>query len=984
MRAGVAAWLVDAAAIEAAWAGLLLAESVALGFLWSDQFSGVWELELARRVVVPLACVGLVPAALAVAAVFRTARQARRSPRARIVLACVGAIAFTAVAVGVSQGRHFSRGVVRASFVAALLVSGAWLAARGAPQLARLRRIPSALAFVGLVVAVSAWVGDEYLLPRLYPAFHAALCATTLLGASLVALAARSRRARPGPIAKAGAIAVAAASMAGALSIPVCLRALNRASNLRVALVEHAPLLGRAVALAVRLHAPQAVGNDADVATSGPAAVARSLDWTGRDLLLLTVDALRADHVSAYGYARPSTPNIDALVREGAAFDSAYCATPHTSYSVTSIMTGKYLRPLLALGLGEDSETWAQDLRRYGWRTAAFYPPAVFFIDESRFSAFEAQHLGFEYAKVEFADPELRETQVAAYLDRAPPDRPLFLWVHFFEPHEPYVMHPEHPYSGGPSADIDAYDSEVATADDGIGRILRLVRDRRPGPVVLVTADHGEEFGEHGGRYHGTTVYDEQVRVPLVVVGPGVPARLRVAAVVQTIDLLPTALSALGMPRPARLRGRDLGSLLAGPARTTDGGSAPLPQRAPNQDAGFAFVETDDYSLIASGGDRLVCQRRAAACQLFRPADDPLERRDRGPTDPARMGQLRAALRATERDHGRYESGAGATWPEALLRGLQGDAEAAPDVASLLDDAEVIIRRKAAEVCLDLRAPATAPAVRRALDRDEDDEVRRWSALALARMGEPVPPLVEVLLHDPEPRWRRSAALSLGARGQVRACDELVTWWSEIWPASSGSGPGPDAGRGEGRSADPDGEPARLSIDLAQAQDLLASTVAARCRGAVPALVRALEDVRARPFIVDALGALGDERARTPLLDMIADEPYVTTRPHEARALLALGSHDWISTDPVARVDTILATGAVATRLVTLLSDPEATLTGSADGVPLPPSTGEGDVRILQLPAHSSRRIHVTLNASSGGVTGIWGVGASRSRGVAR
>ena len=92
---------------------------------------------------------------------------------------------------------------------------------------------------------------------------------------------------------------------------------------------------------------------------------------------------------------------------------------------------------------------------------------------------------------------------------------PLFLWVHFFEPHEPYVVHPDHLFTGGRSADEDAYDGEIATADDGIGRIVRLLRARRPGAVVIVTADHGEEFGDHGGRYHGTTVYEEQVRVPL-------------------------------------------------------------------------------------------------------------------------------------------------------------------------------------------------------------------------------------------------------------------------------------------------------------------------------------------------------------------------------------------------------------------------------------------------------------------------------------
>jgi arylsulfatase A-like enzyme len=579
--------------------------------------------------------------------------------------------------------------------------------------------------------------------------------------------------------------------------------------------------------------------------------------------LLLTVDALRADHVSSYGYGRLTTPNIDSLARQGASFEHAYCPTPHTSYSVTSMMTGKYLRPLLALGMGEDSETWADYLRRYGWRTAAFYPPAVFFIDENRFSRFEQNHLGFEYAKVEFADPALRETQVAAYLESAPVGRPLLLWVHFFEPHEPYVMHDAHPFAGGPSRDIDAYDSEVATADEGVGRIVSLMARKRPGAVVVVTADHGEEFGEHGGHYHGTTVYEEQVRVPLVVVGPGVAPGTRISTVAQTIDLLPTALSALGIPRPARLRGRDLGRALA------------TAKDAREPDPGLAVAETDDYALVATGGDRLVCSRRAAACALYDPSSDPLEQRDRSADDPQQVARLRAQLRATERDHGRYEGAGGPVWPEALRRGIQGDADAAVDVAALLDDAEVTIRRKAAQVCFELHTAETLPSVKRAFAKDEDTDVRRWSALAIVRLGEPVPPLAEALLHDPQAAWRRPAALAMAGRSDSGACGEVAAWWGEVAPAA-------DAGRD-------DGEPPQILLDLPRVQELLDATVKARCRGAVGALVRSLQDVRARPYVADALGALGDARARAPLLALLPGEPNVTSRQHVASALGALG-----------------------------------------------------------------------------------------------
>jgi HEAT repeat protein len=957
-----AGWLVDAAAVLVAWAALLLAENVVLGFIGREQFSAAWEVSFARDTVIPIALVALAPAALAVVAPWRLVCAAGRgSRRARWSCAALAASGAAATAIGVSTGRHFQAPSLRAAFVAGVAAASGALAWWAAPRIGRATRSPAVIAAGGVAVAVGAWIADEYVLPRLYPAFHAALLVAVLLGVAAAGLAWTERAGERSRRARVLALAVGAAVLACAAWSPHAVHALERASNVRIVLVERAPLLGRAVELAAAVSPPAADDSSAasaasaasaSAASTGPTEVARALDWSGRDVVLVSVDALRADHVSAYGYPRPTTPNIDALAREGALFEHVYCPTPHTSYSVTSMMTGKYLRPLLALGLGDDSETWAEDLRRYGWRTAAFYPPAVFFIDEARFPRFEASHLGFEYAKVEFADPALRERQVAEYLDGAPAGTPLFLWVHFFEPHEPYLPHADHVFAGAGSGDVDLYDGEVATADDGIGRVVRLMRARRPGAVVIVTADHGEEFGEHGGRYHGTTVYEEQVRVPLVVVGPGVRAGTRVGAVAQTIDLLPTALSALGLPRPARVRGRDLGPLLVG--------------RAPPADPGFAFAETDDYALVAAGRDRLVCERRVAACALYEPDDDPLERRDLAAQSPARFDELRAKLRTVERDHGRYES-AGAAWPEALRRGLQGDAEAAVDVAALLDDANLPIRRKAAEVSYELHAAAVAPQLRRALATDEDEEVRRWAALALARMGEPAPPLVEALLGDASRDWRPRAALALGERGDARACDELAAWWTGVVPA-----PAPAAGDG---GAEGDGEPPRLTADLAQTEAMLLATSKPRCRSAVSALLRALDDVRARPYVADALGAIGDDRARGPLLALLAAEPYVSTRPHEARALLALGVHDWTAPAPEPEVHATLGplrSAAAPARLLVLLSDAAARLDVLVDGAEARAMATEGEVRSFELLAPQARRPRVDLKASSGGVVALW------------
>lgn len=846
MKLGVRPFDRDVGLVLASFVALLALENLVVGIGWRAEVAGAWEMAVVRTHVGPLALAASIPFAIALVAVGRliAARNAR-------VVGALATLAGAAVGIGVTNGRHFASLAVRVPFVAVVALVACAIA------VTITRRAPlersGAIAAAGIGVAALAWLADIVVLPRLYPAFHAALFGIVLAGWALVVLPLRSLRAAP-------RIALAAIAFAGLCLAwsPRAARGFASQDNLRRLLVEHAPLLGRSVVLAARIDPPPPVDEDgaaSTVLTSVHAQAGKSLDWSGRDIVLVTVDALRADHVGAYGYPRPTTPNIDRLAARGARFTHAYCPTPHTSYSVSSMMAGKYMRPLLAMGAADDAETWPMYLRRYGFRTAAFYPPAVFFIDEHRFRHMKETGLGFEYKKEEFAAPALRRTQIEGYLAGAKPDKPLFLWVHLFEPHEPYEMHPEHPFSGDER--VDAYDSEVATADALVGDIVALVEKRRPGAVVIVSADHGEELGDHGGRYHGTTVYEEQVRVPLVVVGPGIAPRV-VATPVQTIDLLPTTLAALDIPLPARLRGRDLGALLAG--------------KAPPDDEGLAFAETDDYTMLARGADRLVCARKAASCTLFDVAADPAEKRpvlDR----PDRARELKKLTAAIERENGKLEASA---VPEALRRCLQGSRDAAEEVASLLDDARAEIRRDAARCALRLRANEIAPQLRRAAARDEDARVRDLAALALARIGEPTT-AAEALLHGGDPELRVAAALVLAERGDARGEGELVARWTAAFV------PG-----------------ARQPGELEEARELLAALAKIRAKTAVPALVRSLEDVRLRPYVVDALGAIGDARAKEPLLETFASERYLNVRSSEAKALVALGAKEELRA-PLAR-----------------------------------------------------------------------------------
>ena len=398
-----------------------------------------------------------------------------------------------------------SAGVIVAGLLAVrfLVWSYTWLGSR----------FPRALAAALALVAIGADAANRWVLPRLYGWFHATLSVVTLAAFVFAArLGARAGRRR-----LIAAALVTAAGCAGALFELRNSQVMRYAAHERTALAAMAlravpvSLQSRTIAAAERHAAEVALPPLPD----GP----RRPD---ADVLLITVDALRADHVGAYGYSRATTPNIDALAARGTRFTRAYAQAPHTSFSVASMLTGKYFPTLARLAPGERHEPLAAVLRTYGWRTAAFYPPAVFFVDSHKLKSYAETHFDFEYVKFEYLDANRRVKQIFSYYDQVQPRR-AFVWVHFFEPHEPYDQ--REGFSFG-NSDIDRYDSEIAYTDAAVGRLIAAVRKRQPNTVIVLAADHGEEFDEHGGRYHGSTLYDEQIRVPLIISIPGISAHV--------------------------------------------------------------------------------------------------------------------------------------------------------------------------------------------------------------------------------------------------------------------------------------------------------------------------------------------------------------------------------------------------------------------------------------------------------------------------
>ncbi len=252
-------------------------------------------------------------------------------------------------------------------------------------------------------------------------------------------------------------------------------------------------------------------------------------------------------------------------------------------------------------------------------------------------------------------------------------------------------------------------------------------------------------------------------------------------------------------------------------------------------------------------------------------ARDPGERVDIASSRPTETQALRAELRAVESSHGRYEKeglrAEGSGWPPALRRGLAGDGDAAEDVAALLDDADAVIRRKAAEVLFELARKETSAALRLALVRDEDDVVKRWSALALTRLGEGAPRTRD-LLQDPDVAWRRLAALALAETGDDRGHETLIAWWRHAFPTDS--------------------ETDRIIIPFERQKQIVAALGKIKSKAALPPLIASLDDLRIRPYVARALADIGEEAARPSLAEKLSEERYQTTRVELAKALVKL------------------------------------------------------------------------------------------------
>jgi arylsulfatase A-like enzyme/cytochrome c-type biogenesis protein CcmH/NrfG len=367
-------------------------------------------------------------------------------------------------------------------------------------------------------------------------------------------------------------------------------------------------------------------------------------------VLLVTIDTLRADRLGCYGFGLAQTPAIDRLAAEGVRCADAASAAPITLPAHSSILTGLYppvhgVRDNGNYALGPEAVTLAERLRASGYRTAAFVSAMVL---ARRYGLDQ----GFEvYDDDLWAEDEpqmfmIRDrpasrtaTRALAWLEdhaRRTPEEPFFLWVHFFDPHQPYEAR---------SLDLAAlaptpYDAEIAESDRGVGRLLDWLErhgllDRT---LVVLTADHGESLGEHGEPTHGVFIYDATIRVPLLWRLPAVfPAGRVYPGPVRHIDIVPTVLAVLGMPGG----GETQGMALLGPLQ----GRTPPPDLAQYAEARLAEEGFGMAPLfgLRHGGRKWI---EAPRPELYDLRVDPSELTNLHPHRPETARELEAELQA--------------------------------------------------------------------------------------------------------------------------------------------------------------------------------------------------------------------------------------------------------------------------------------------------------------------------------------------------
>ena len=352
------------------------------------------------------------------------------------------------------------------------------------------------------------------------------------------------------------------------------------------------------------------------------------------NVVLLSIDSLRAD-MPWNGYSRPIAPRLTAVAQTAVTFTQAYSVSSYTSMSLGGLLAGRIPSELRRsgyfFGTYKGDVFFPKILQRGGIYTMAVMAHGYF-----RSAGFEQ---GFDDWEIvpgirfdpntdrEITSPKSEELAEKLLGDPNNDSRRFFFWAHFLDPHDLYMKHPGIDWG---KSSRDRYDGEVTFTDQYVGKLLDFIAGRSWAgrTVVIVTSDHGEEFGEHGMTRHGFEVWQTLVHVPLMVVAPGAPGR-RIDVPRSDIDIAPTLLDLFGLPREPSFEGTSLVSEIYG---------GPSPARDVIVDLPMTSDNGKRRALV-SGSDKLICFDDDSYCKLFDVAQDPLER------DPATKGDRLRAMK---------------------------------------------------------------------------------------------------------------------------------------------------------------------------------------------------------------------------------------------------------------------------------------------------------------------------------------------------
>ena len=391
------------------------------------------------------------------------------------------------------------------------------------------------------------------------------------------------------------------------------------------------------------------------------AACARPPEPASRpNVLVLSVDTLRADALESYGYVKPTSPQLDELARTSTVFEQAISSAPWTLPSVASIFTSYYSSThncwSEASMLDGSFDTLAEVLCREGYDTACFVSHPFLTTQNGMQQGFV--HFDYAFTQLGTDAPDAISSVAVSeggidYLEEkvAVDDSvPWFLWLHYFDPHTTYMPHEGvterfvERGTSGVELQRGIYDGEVALVDREIGRVLEVLEQNglTENTIVVFVSDHGEEFEEHGTLAHGKTLYQEVIRVPFFVRAPGHPPG-RVQEPVRTVDLMPTLLDLVGLDLPPAIEGRSLVPFLKG-------GRISLPP------ALMELRRREDRMLegLVQGRWKLIRRLDDSSLELYDLESDPGETRDVATEHPEVVDELgerlkKLVLRARER-----------------------------------------------------------------------------------------------------------------------------------------------------------------------------------------------------------------------------------------------------------------------------------------------------------------------------------------------